>query len=596
MKKSKILSLLLSLGLCFSFNYFLNDNSNVVVNAEDDFANATSVDLNNLSKQIVKNNGEALSLKDMELDLLCGNVLGKVSKFTNYIQEENGNVLISNDTKFEGEASASFAPWRFKTTSAQSAIFKIKATSDIKLTISHPEITTGWIDEHGQYFALYVNTNNKTYMQWSKDIKQLPVEANSYGGEVMLKKGDVAYYVFGSTIANERNVQTIPVFTSSTADYNETIRNEQLEFKGSEKINMWDAITNTINNDYQPCTYNSLFVGFYYGTLLDYQLFSYHEGDGSGSEHDALWTQVAHGDGGTGFLRWQIQCDENKDAIIIYKALLDTNVTITHRAVWDNAWPKHTAIRYYGMDEEGNKLLIKEYPIIDNSGADYFKINVNLKANESLIMDYYSINGQWGSLDFAPVITSDTTLFDESKTLDFSVIKKLAKVKEEKIAALDELFNGLDEADYSLNNWGNIENYYNEAVNAIKNAQDEQALLDTYNSAVSSINGTKTLTQERDELTAYRNAKAQELEDYYNAINKKDYSEENYQIITDKVNEFKGKILKATSKTSVNTLYKNVTSQIEKIEKKQSGCSGSVGLSFISLTSLLSLLLLKKKK
>ena len=128
--------------MCFSFNYFLNDNSNVVVNAEDDFANATSIDLNDLSKQIVKNNGEALSLKDMELDLLCGNVLGKVSKFTNYIQQDGGNVLISNDTKFEGEVSASFAPWRFKTTSAQSAIFKIEATSDIKLTITHPEITT----------------------------------------------------------------------------------------------------------------------------------------------------------------------------------------------------------------------------------------------------------------------------------------------------------------------------------------------------------------------------------------------------------------------------------------------------------------------
>ena len=595
MKKNKILSLILSFGLCFSFNNFLNGNTNVVVNAEDDFANATSIDLNDLSKQIVKNQGEALSLKDMELDLLCGNVLGKMNKFANYIQDGE-NVLISNDTKFEGDTSAAFAPWRFKTTSAQSAIFKVTAKNDIKLTITHPEITTGWIDEYGQYFALYVNTNNKTYMQWSKDIKQLPVEANSYGGDVMLKKGDIAYYVFGSTIANERNVQTIPVFTSSTADYDETKRNEQLEFSGSEKVNMWDAITSTINNSYNPVTYNSITVGFYYGTILEYQQFNYHEGKGAGEADDALWNQVAHGDGGAGFLRWQIQCDENNDAIIIYKALQNTNVTISHTAVWDSVWSKHTAVRYYGMDEEENKLLIKEYPLIDNSGTDYFSINVNLKANESLIMDYYSINGQWGSLDFAPVITSNTTLFDENKILDFSAIKKLAKVKEEKITALDELFNGLDEADYSLNNWGNIENYYNEAVNTIKNAQDEQALLDTYNSAVSSINGTKTLTQEREELTAYRNAKAQELEDYYNAINKKDYSEENYQIITDKVNEFKGKILKATSKTSVNTLYKNVTSQIEKIEKKQSGCSGSVGLSFISLTSLISLLILKKKK
>ena len=518
-----------------------------------------------------------------------------MNKFANYIQDGE-NVLISNDTKFEGDTSAAFAPWRFKTTSAQSAIFKVTAKNDIKLTITHPEITTGWIDEYGQYFALYVNTNNKTYMQWSKDIKQLPVEANSYGGDVMLKKGDIAYYVFGSTIANERNVQTIPVFTSSTADYDETKRNEQLEFSGSEKVNMWDAITSTINNSYNPVTYNSITVGFYYGTILEYQQFNYHEGKGAGEADDALWNQVAHGDGGAGFLRWQIQCDENNDAIIAYKALQDTNITISHTAVWDSVWSKHTAIRYYAMDEEGNKLLIKEYPLIDNSGVDYFGIAINLRANETLIMDYYSINGQWGSLNFAPVVKSDTTLFDGSKTLDFSVIKRLAKVKEEKIAALDELYNSLDESYYSLNNWGNIENYYNEAVSAIKNAQDESTLLDTYNNAVSSINGTKTLAQENEELTAYRNLKVKELEDYYQAINKKDYTTENYQIITDKVNEFKTKILKATSKTSVNTLYKNVTSQIGKIEKKQGGCSSSVGVCFISLVSVLSLLLLKKKK
>ena len=595
MKKNKILSLLLSLGLCFSFNYFLNDNSNVVVNAEDDFANATSIDLNDLSKQIVKNNGEAVSLKDMELDLLCGNVLGKMSKFANYIQDGE-NILISNDTKFEGEASAAFAPWRFKTTSAQSAIFKVTAKNDIKLTITHPEITTGWIDEYGQYFALYVNTNNKTYMQWSKDIISLPVVENSYGGEVMLKTGDTAYYVFGSTIANERNVQTIPVFTSSVDDYDEAKRNEQLEFSGSEKVNMWDAITSTINNSYNPVTYNSITVGFYYGTILEYQQFNYHEGKGAGEADDALWNQVAHGDGGAGFLRWQIQCDENNDAIIAYKALQDTNITISHTAVWDSVWSKHTAIRYYGMDEEGNKLLIKEYPLIDNSGVDYFGLTINLRANETLIMDYYSINGQWGSLNFAPVVKSDTTLFDESKTMDFSEIKKLAKVKEEKIKALDELFTSLDENDYSLNNWGNIENYYNEAVNAIKNAQKEQKLLQIYEEAVLNINNTKTVKQETEELVAYRNLKIKELEDYYNAINKKDYSDENYQIITDKVNEFKEKILKATSKTSVNTLYKNVTSQIEKIEKKQGGCSSSVGVSFISLASVLALLLLKKKK
>lgn len=594
MKYIKGILLFTLLGLGISYNDAFADK--VIMSAEtNDYESATSIDLNNLSKEIVKNNGNAVSLKDMDVDLLCGNVLGQVSKFQNYIQDGE-TVLISNDTKFDGATSAAFAPWRFKTTSAQSAIFKITAKSDIKLTITHPEIKGGWIDEHGQYFALYTSCNDKMYLQWSKDIKSLPQDENAYGGDVMLKEGDIAYYVFGSTIANERNVQVIPVFTSSVDDYDENIRNSQMVFQGQEKVNMWDAITSTINNNYDPVSYNSINVGFYYGTMLNYTKFSYNEGKGLGEADDALWSQVAHGDGGAGFLRWQIQCDDGKDAIIVVKALQNTNITISHSAIWDDPWSKHTTIKYYGMDEENNQILIKEYPIVNNSGANYFTISVNLKENESLIIDYTTLNGQWGSLNFAPVINSDTTTFDATKTLDFSAIKALAAVKEEKLNALKELYESLDEEDYSLNNWGNIEVFYNDALNAIQSAQDETSLIESYEFAVNSIQSTKTLKQENEELVAYRKEKIDELDKYYNEINKKDYSKENYEIITNKVEEFKEKISKATSKTSINTLYKNVVSQIEKIEKNTTkGCNGSVSTGIISLASLMALLLLKKK-
>lgn len=595
-KRNLLIHFILSISLSFAFlSLSCGKKTKVFLHASADYQNETSIDLNNLSKEVVKNNGDAIILKDMEVNLLQGNVLGKINRFENYIT--NGeSVLISDTEQFEGEKSAAFEPWRFKTTSASSAIFEIKANADIQLSITHPAITGGWIDEYGQYFALYVKVEDKVYMQWSKDIKSLPVEANAYGGEVMLKQGDIAYYVFGSTIANERNVQTIPAFTSFSENYDETIRDSQLEFSGSETINMWDALTATINNDYLPVLYNSISFGFYYGTILDYQAFSYHEGLGEGKENDALWNQVAHGDGGTGFLRWQIQCDEANDAIMVIKALYDTQVHISHTAIWDDPWSTHTAVRYYGMDEEENKLLIKEYPIVANSGADYFALTVNLKANEALIIDYYTMNGQWGSLNFAPMVTSSTTDFDATNTLDFSIIKALASLKVEKISQLDALFASLDEEDYSLNNWGNIENYYTEAVLTIRSAQDEQTLLNAYESAVNDISQTKTIVQENEELIALKNEKIAELEAYFNALKKKDYSEENYALIAEKVEEFKNKIKNATSKTSVNTLYKNVLSQIEKIEKKQGGCQGNVTGSLILFIGLFKMALDVKKK
>lgn len=585
--------LLLGLGLCIPY---ANMSQNTTLKAESkDYSLETSIDMNYLTKEIIKNEGQEVELKDMKLDLLCGNVLGQMSKFTNYIQDGD-SYLISNDTTFAGTTSASFQPWRLKTTSSQSAIFKITAKNNIKLSITHPKMERGWIDEHGQYFALYTNCNDKMYLQWSKDIKSLPQDENSYGGDVMLKEGDSAYYVFGSTIANERNIEVIPVFSSSVNDYDETIRNSQMEFKGSEKINMWDALTATINNNYDPVNYNSVKYGFYYGTVLEYEKFSYHEGTGDGSPKDSLWTQVTHSDGGSGFLRWQIQCDDGKDAIIVISALQDTNLTIAHTAIWDDPWSKHTIVKYYGMDEELNQILIKECPIVNNSGENYFSIDVNLRTNESLIIDYSSLNGQYGSLNFAPVVTSSPELFDETKALDFSIIKALAKVKSEKITSLTELFESLDELDYSLNNWGNIENTYNEAITAIKSAQDETTLLEYYNNAFNFIKDTKTLTQENEELKAYKQEKIAELDKYYSEINSKEYSKENYELITTKVTEFKEKINKATTKTSINTLYKNVISQIEKIEKvEKKGCKGSMSQGMISLAALSILLLLKRK-
>lgn len=562
-----------------------------------DYSSSTSISLTDLALEVSLIEGEAVTLKDMEVNLLQGNIFASTRKFENYTINEDKSVLISDINEFNSPESAAFETWRINTTSNSSAIFEIKATSDICLNITHPSIDGGWIDNTGQYFGLYIKTNEKIYTQWSKPIIEATSQENEFGGSIMLKEGDVCYYVFGSIDGNNRNVNIIPTFTSSTENYNEETRNEQLVV-GDETITMWDALTATINNNYEDVDYNLVSYGFYYGTLKENTHFNYHKGDGTGTEADALWDSATEN---TGFIRWQMQCSSNKDAIIKITAKEDVKITLTHPAVWADAWSTFTSVRYYAIDSEDTRVLLKNIPVQSGTDETYFALQVHLNKGETFLIDYYTNTEEWGSLDFRPTITVSCKDFDSTKTVDYASIKALNTLKITKAEEINALYESLQEDNYSIANWGKIENYVSEVLVAIDECQDETTLNSLVETTKNNINSVKTKEIEETELNAYKQDKTNELNSILTSLNKKEYTEENYKLIEDKVNEIVAKINNATTKTSIDTLMKNATSYINKIEKKQSssilfGCNGSIATSSMMLFVLMSTLIIKNKK
>ena len=263
-------------------------------------------------------------------------------------------------------------------------------------------------------------------------------------------------------------------------------------------------------------------------------------------------------------------------------------------------WATFTAIRYYAVDSDGTRVLLKNLSVNAGMSADYFNISINLQKGQTLFIDYYTTDGEWGSLDFRPVVTASLEDYNENAVVDFSAIRALDTLKAEKIDALNEIFDGLDEYDYSINNWGKIQNFIDEALIAIEEAQTSAEINELYNSAVANVEAVKTSAEEKIELDAYKKVKIEELNGVVAALNKDNYTEENWKSIVDKVEDITTKINNAKNKTNVDTLLANAKTFINNVPKtannSSNGCGGSVISQLFGLITLLSILVISKKK
>jgi hypothetical protein len=538
-----------------------------------DYSTLTTVDLNALADEVVKANGDDLALKDMAAGIYQGNVSSNnVAKFTSYTYSSSDQTsLLSKEGTFGGTDMAAVEGWRLKTTLSSSPIIRITATSDMKLTIAHPQITEGWVDaDTGIYFGLYMKSGSNLYKQWTREVNSLPQAADVYGGSLMLKSGDVAYYVFGSTIANERNVNVIPTFTSDSSAYDETVRNSQMHLS-SDSENMWDAITDCINNSYNDVDYPLASIGFYHGSMKQMEKFTYHEGDGSGTAADALWDSEQKR---VGFQRWQFQCSDGDDAIIKVTAKEKQEISITHTAIWADAWSAtNSVVRYYAVDTDGTKVILKTYPITTGSKANDFGMVVSLDAGQSLYLDYYTIDGNWYSVNLAPTYHFSTTDYDASALPDFQTIRDLETLKTAEKKKITDLVASLSETDYSLDNWAQISNIENEALASIDEAQDADTVKSISAKALSDIDAISTLAEEQEELNVYKSQKTEELETFFSSLKENDYTPEDWAAIVKLYEATKKAVASATSKSAVNSLVTTFKANVNKIEKHPQSAS-----------------------
>ena len=567
-----------------------------------DLTQTTTINLRTITKELMLNQGSSLIMKDMNVNVLNGRVPGSYQTFTYY--EYNSITDVYNLTNvanaFDGEHSAVVQSWRMKTTLNNHAIIQVVATSDIELTLSHPATNGGWIDNAGIFIAAYIEVEGRYYQVMNKSVTSQNNPADEFGITVHLKEGDKFYWVFGSSEAYQRNLNITPELASSVENYDEEIRNIGLVL-GTEGINMWDAITDTINNNYQVVNYTTFSVGFYIGNVFDEMtLFEFHEGDGTGTPSDALWDSITKN---TGFQRWQIQTSPLGNAIMGITAKEDIKITVTHLPIWIDAWSTHTAIRFIAEDVDGTKVLISSRNIQTNTQENHYGIEVHLKEGQTLYIEYYTINNEWGSVNYAPRFEAAPNDFNINDTMNFDEARSLQELINQKIQDLNTLVNGLVSTNYSLSRWSTIQQTLQATLEELRLAQTESSVTMTYNNAVNAINNVKTIQQDLDDLNAYKTQKSTELDTLIASLNREAYSDDSWNVIQNAKTTFIQNIENANTRAAVDTFFTVAKTAIENAPQQEitSGLTSTQIIVIASTTSVLSigaviLFVIKKKR
>ena len=155
---------------------------------------------------------------------------------------------------------------------------------------------------------------------------------------------------------------------------------------------------------------------------------------------------------------------------------------------------------------------------------------------------------------------------------------------------LQTLTDSLREDDYSGTSWLDIQNYLSSGKNKILEASDKESADRIYAEYETLILSVKTAAESQAELNEFKEAKIAELKAFYDSLNRKDYSEGNWnklsQIYENGIATIQGQI----NETKVENAYLSVKTAMESVERDGgSGCGSviiPVNLGFIVLVML----------
>ena len=544
-----------------------------VVPTPSDLSGEKTVTLPTIAKEEALLEGEPLTLDGYTLQALQGTFHTGFTKYGNYqLAEDNETGLLSASGTFDGRDTAAITSWRIKTTDTSFPAFVIEATRDIRLSITHEAtLENSWIDEAGQFFGLYFQKGADTYSLWERSVTEKVNPANAFGGEVMLKAGDKAIWLFGSNQAYERNIAIQPQF-SSDGTFDQTAYDAQSKIT-TESTNMWDALTKTINNSYNDAEYHLFDYGFYYGSVTKMKKFTSHEGDGTGTEADALWSGPAKQS--AGFQRWQFQCSSTDDAIMKITAKENAKFDFTHTAIWADAWcAVNSALRFYALAEDGTLFLTDTKVIQTGTEANAYAYSISLRKGEALLIDYTTLDGNYYSLNYAPSLSVDTEAFSEENAVDFESARALAAAKSNAVTALEDKANELGEDNYTTRNWGDIQAIKEEAIKAI----DACATIDEVNATKDKAIADMMAVPTAEQLQAHKTEVLNEFEAYFASLSKSDYSEEDWAKIESQYTYYKNALNAAQTTADMDRALAAFKQKVEAIEKVEPKASNNVGL------------------
>lgn len=481
-----------------------------------DYSSVTSLSHKDIAFETARTRSKPIKTRDYDMSLVTGQVseAKKDSSYPfSYVSYESGEylegdiapsmLLTGMSSSFDGDNFAAVEDYRIKTSKANSTIYKIKATVNTKLMLHHSLTNTGWIkdnpEEKPEISFVYLQSNGSLYKQLDKkpvERKDNPADAFAFNFD--LKAGDTAFLVFQSDAAYQRNLNIAFSFTSDPLLYDETARDE-IFAKSQASFFSYDVISDMIKNNCKPVTYeDSLEVNFCHGDPSSYEQFKLSEctGDGSGSAYDALYTGGPAANK-AGFQRWQIKAGKLSDnAIMIFKAVKNIHLTLKNEATKDS-WASFSSFKYFVVDTDNFHDYKEERFVSSDLPNDFFGYDIHLSAGQSLLISYSSNDESTHAVvDLVYQIFADTTSFNPLLVNDFSVARKLEKIKLIYKEEIHNRFDSLDTEDYSLSNWSKIETYVEEYDNGIATLTTKEDVIALYEKCINNINN--TLTKEQD--------------------------------------------------------------------------------------------------
>ena len=544
--------------------------SDYPIYAATDFTNSTSITHKELAFETAKLACSPIKLKDGSISLLTGEVSetnGEILKKFDTIKYDDGKYLYNQNVNpsltlagpkgtFNSDDQAVVEDYRLQTSVSEGVVYKFVASVDTQLKVTHPAIDGGWVG--GQIYIAGWQYNQKVYKNIEKNYIEenaggstFPINADAYAITYNLKAGDTAYYIFGSDMALRRNLNIAPVFTTSSDDYSSAAREEIFGPTVVEAF-LYQTVTDTINNNYEPVTYEDvLTIGLYHGSAEDKQVFSKHSGNGSGNENDAIYASNGV-DSDAGFQRWQFHAGlANDNAIMEFKAERDLELNITH-APMVLFYNQGASLRYYIADIDGFIEYKEERYLSNDTPKDFYGYKTSLKEGQSLIIEFTANDPEgYAVASIEWVATANPKNFDINNTNDFTDARALQAFKDGLVLDMENYVEALSETDYSISNYALIEQYRDEFISDIKTLTDRNEIQSLYDETIAKIDAVLTIQEEEARLNQARENAIEEARQYILA-RKSTYTADEWKVVLDEFEMFKMSVEIETSVTEIN--------------------------------------------
>ncbi len=586
-----------------------------------DYSNSTSITHKELAFETAKLNCSPITLKDGSISLTTGIVSeaeGELTKKFDTIKYDDGvylygqsvnpsMVLAGPNGTFNSDDQAVIEDYRLQTSISEGVVYKFVASTNTQLKVTHPAIDGGWVG--AKIFIEALQYNQTTYKSLSKKyVENNPGEdsyksqENEFAVTYNLKAGDTAYYVFGSEQALRRNLNIAPIFTTSSQDYSEAGR-EEIFGPTVVEAYLYQTVTDTINNNFEPVTYeNTLTVGLYHGSVEEKLKFSKYAGLGNGSADDAIFTSTGV-DSDAGFQRWQFHAGlSNDNAIVEFKAERDLKLVISHKTMGDLFYGPGASLRYYIADTDGFVEFKEERYLSKDTPDDFYGYQISLKEGQALIIEFTANDPEgYAVAAIEWVATANPKDYVANETNDFTDARDLQAFKDGLVSDLQQYVASLSEVDYTISNYALIEQYLADFIEDVKTLSDRDEIQSLYDETVTKIDAVLTILEEEEILNQARAEAIAEAEAYINA-RKSTYTSQEWANVLEEFESFKRAVNLETSPTNINLKLIEFKNTIDTMPATMSQvittiivCC-SVAVVVLGAGALVAMLVIKRKK